>query len=224
LNVQLIDTESGAHMWAERFDVDLGSSADARNELTGRLVCILSAKLTEDVNRRIETVPPQDWTPYDLVMQGRALASRPFSAANRYDAMSCFEQALDRAPGAAGARIGMAGVGNILDRWSQSSEHDEARAEQLLIEILRDDDDSPEAHTYMGMLRRVQGRLSDARIELEIAIGLAPNNVGAIGQFGIVLAHLGQPEATIPQIERCLRLAPHDRNTPGNHAFLGFAS
>jgi adenylate cyclase len=38
LNVQLIDTESGAHIWAERFDVDLGSSADARNELTGRLV------------------------------------------------------------------------------------------------------------------------------------------------------------------------------------------
>jgi adenylate cyclase len=169
--------------------------------------CIPSAKLTEDVNRRIETVPPQDWTPYDLVMQGRALASRPFSGANRYDAMSCFEQALDRAPGAVVARNWMAGVliSNILDRWSQSSEHDEARAEQLLIEILRDDDDSPEAHTYMGMLRRVQGRLSDARIELEIAIGLAPNNVGAIGQFGIVLAHLGQPEATIPQIERCLR-------------------
>ena len=73
----------------------------------------------------------------------------------------------------------------------------------------------------MGMLRRVQGRLSDSRIELEIAIALAPNNIHAIGQLGITLTFLGHPEAAVPLIERCLRLAPHDRNTAVNQAILG---
>jgi tetratricopeptide (TPR) repeat protein len=70
-------------------------------------------------------------------------------------------------------------------------------------------------------LRRVQGRLTDARIELEMAVALAPNNVQAIGQLGITLTFLGQPEIAIPLIQRCLRLAPHDRNTPALEAILG---
>ena len=96
-----------------------------------------------------------------------------------------------------------------------------ARAEQLLTEILRDDADNADAHAHMGTLRRAQGRLSDARIELEIAVGLAPNNIHAIGHLGITLTFLGNPEAAVPLIERCLRLAPHDRNTPVNQAVLG---
>src|SRR6202040_1463904 len=62
---------------------------------------------------------------------------------------------------------------------------------------------------------------SDSRVELEIAMGLAPNSIQAMGQLGITLTFLGQPEAAIFQIERCLRLAPHDRSTPVNQAFLG---
>lgn len=73
----------------------------------------------------------------------------------------------------------------------------------------------------MGALRRVQGRLTDARIELEMAVALAPSNVHAIGQLGITLTFLGEPSAAVPLILRCLRLAPHDRNTPALEAILG---
>ena len=73
----------------------------------------------------------------------------------------------------------------------------------------------------MGTLRRAQGRLIDPRIELEIAVGLAPNNIHAIGHLGITLTFLGHPEAAVPLIERCLRLAPNDRNTPVNQGVLG---
>ena len=72
VNVQLVGTETGAHIWAERFHVGLGDIADAYDEITGRLVCTLSVKLIEDVNSRIEAIDPQDWTPDDLVMRGRS--------------------------------------------------------------------------------------------------------------------------------------------------------
>ena len=95
------------------------------------------------------------------------------------------------------------------------------RAEQLLTEILRDDAGNADARAHMGTLRRAQGRLIDSRIELEIAVGLAPNNIHAIGHLGITLTFLGHPEAAVPLIERCLRLAPNDRNTPVNQGVLG---
>jgi adenylate cyclase len=223
VNVQLISTETGAHIWAERFHVDFGNTEDAHNEITGRLVRVLSVKLIEDVKNRIEVIHPQYWSPDDLVMRGRGLLTRPMSVAIRGEAMRCFEQALDREPSSVAAKIGIAGVlvSNVLDGWSQAPEQDKARSLQFLTEIIRDDAGNAEAHAYMGMLCRVQGHLSDSRIELEIAMGLAPNNIQAIGQLGITLAFLGQPEAAIPQIERCLRLAPHDRTTPTNQAILG---
>jgi tetratricopeptide (TPR) repeat protein len=63
--------------------------------------------------------------------------------------------------------------------------------------------------------------LADSKIELEIAIALAPNNVIGSAQLGATLMFLGQPEAAIPHIEKSIRLAPHDRGTPVSHSFLG---
>jgi adenylate cyclase len=223
VNTQLVSTETGAHIWAERFHVDLGNTVDAHEEITGRLVRTFSVKLIEDVNSRIEATDPQGWTPDDLVMRGRGLLSRPHYAANRHEALKHFEQAFESDPSSVGAKYGIANVlmSNVLDGWSLAPEQDKLRAEQLLTEILRDDADNADARAHMGTLRRAQGRLIDSRIELEIAVGLAPNNIHAIGHLGITLTFLGHPEAAVPLIERCLRLAPHDRNTPVNQAVLG---
>ena len=221
VNVQLIDTGSGALIWAERFDVDPGGTL--RDDITGRLVRVCYVKLTDDVNRRIESVPPQDWTPYDLVMRGRAFAGRPLSKANRQEAMICFEQALDGDPDSVDARIGIAFVliANIADGWSQTAAQDIARAEQLLLDVLHIDGDIFYAHVWMGVLRRLQGRLDESLIELETALALAPNYPVTMGQLGVTLAFLGQPDAAIPHIERSLLLAPHDAATPLSYSFLG---
>jgi adenylate cyclase len=223
VNMQLTDVETGAQVWSERFDIDLGSTADAGNEIVGRLVCVLSVKLTEDVNRRIEALPPQVWTPYDLVVRGRAFAFRPLLAANRDDAMRCLEQALDGDPDSIEARLGIASVliNNAADGWSQSAGQDLARAEQLLLGVLNIDCNISWARTAMGLLRRLQGRLDESQIELETALGMAPNNPFTICQLGVTMAFLGHPKSAIPLIERSLRLAPHDPVTPFSHYVLG---
>jgi tetratricopeptide (TPR) repeat protein len=112
-------------------------------------------------------------------------------------------------------------IGNLVDGGSICVEQDEARAEQLLFDILRIDANIPEVHTYMGMLRRFQGRLDDSKAELEIAVGLVRNNILATSQLGLTLIHLGQPDAALPLLEWCLRLAPHDPTTPAHSCHLG---
>jgi tetratricopeptide (TPR) repeat protein len=175
------------------------------------------------VNRRIEAVPLRDWTFSDHVIHGHALAFRPLDQEMRRDVQRCFEQALSMAPASIDAKIGTAGslLINVQEGWTQSAMQDMTRAETLLVDVLGNQSDNAEGRTYLGMLRRLQGRLADARIELEIAVGLRPNNPFALGQLGITLAWLGQPAEAISLIERCLRLAPHDLITPLNLARLG---
>ena len=73
----------------------------------------------------------------------------------------------------------------------------------------------------MGLLRRLQDRLTKSRIEWETAIALDPNNVAVVRQLGYTLMHLGDPEAAIPIIERGIRLSPYDAGTPGAYQVLG---
>ena len=54
VNVQLIDTGSGAHIWADRFNLDRADLGEAQDEITGRLARTLNLELVADVSRRLE--------------------------------------------------------------------------------------------------------------------------------------------------------------------------
>jgi Tfp pilus assembly protein PilF len=71
--------------------------------------------------------------------------------------------------------------------FSISREQDKARADQSLREALERKMNDSMSHFAMGMLRRVQNRLNESRIELESAIALDPNNARALQQLGLTL-------------------------------------
>jgi adenylate cyclase len=73
----------------------------------------------------------------------------------------------------------------------------------------------------MGLLRRMQGALTEAQIELERAIELDRNHALAAYQLGLVLAFRGQPEVAIPYVEKAIRLSPHEPNLGVILAVLG---
>jgi len=145
------------------------------------------------------------------------------AAGRSLDAISYFEQALAADPASISARLGLASAlaMDIVDWGGPAAEHDEARLEQLLLDTLRINVNIASAHFLMGILRRVQGRLNDARIELEIAIELIQNYSYAIAELGVTFLLSGDPKAAIPLIERSLRLAPHDFSTPLYRSTLG---
>jgi adenylate cyclase len=223
VNVQLIDAESGAHLWAERFDGDFITLAEAQDAITGRLAQSLDLKLVEVVDRQIgqESAPNPD--ALDLVMRGRAWLNRPRSATTRMEAQRAFERALELDPESVDASIGLAtaSLSNVLDGWSTSAKQDEERAGQLLRRALERDTNRPRAHLAMGLLYRLQNRLVEARIEFETAIALDRNFADAYRHLGITLMHLGEPDAAIPFIDKAIRLNPRDPNVAGHYWALG---
>src|SRR6266446_3347150 len=80
---------------------------------------------------------------------------------------------------------------------------------------------SSKLSSAMGIVRRMQVRLSESKMEFETAIALDRNNARAIFQLGQTMMWLGQPEAGIPLLERAIRLNPHDPTLASHYAALG---
>ena len=133
------------------------------------------------------------------------------------------ERALEIDPRSVDARIGIPTI--LLSRcalgWSSSQKQDLARAEQLLVEALERDINRSSAHHAMGIVRRNQVRLSEAKIEFETAIALDRNNAKAFFNLGQTMMWLGEPEAGIPSLEKAIRLNPHDQTLASHYATLG---
>jgi TolB-like protein/class 3 adenylate cyclase/Tfp pilus assembly protein PilF len=232
INVQLIDAESGAHIWADRFDTARADLAKAQDEIVGRLAQSLQRQIVEAATRRMELAKPVNPDASDYVMRGWAWFNRPRNTAALLEAQRAFERALEIDPQSVEAKTGLAmvvsefvvnGRSHVVDGVNIPPEQDMARAEQLLLEAIDRDRDNPRALWAMGRLRRVQGHFSEAKIELEKAIALNRNDSTANLQLGITLTLMGQPEAAIPHIETAIRLNPQSQNVSFYYYWLGHA-
>jgi TolB-like protein/class 3 adenylate cyclase len=223
INVQLIDAQSGAHVWADRFELDRAHVWQAQDEITGRLARSLDLELVKDVSRRIEREGAVNPAAFDLVLRGRAALSKSASSTAWEAGLRYFEQALQIDSQLVDAKVGIANalVNTVVDGWSTSVEEDLARAEQLLLEALEIGSDNALAHLELGRIRRVQNRLFESKIEFETTVALDRNSVFGLRHLGQALMCLGYPKAGIPYIEKALRLSPRDPNVASIYWALG---
>ena len=106
VNVQLIDTESGNHLWAERFDNPLADLFDMQDEIAARLANALNAHLVAAEARRAEQAPNPD--SMDLYFQGMAWFNKGMTPDNVAQARRFFDRALTADPYNVEALIGSA--------------------------------------------------------------------------------------------------------------------
>jgi TolB-like protein/class 3 adenylate cyclase/Flp pilus assembly protein TadD len=228
VNVQLIDSEGGAHVWADRFETDRRNLAAAEREITGRLAQTLNLELVRDIGRRIEQEQTSDPDARDLVMRGWSWYHRPHSAAATAEAQSAFEQALAIEPRLVDAQVGLARVlmvrlvGNFESRSLSTVEKDSHRVERLLLEAIESDPNHSTARATMGQLRRVQNRLAEARIEFETAIALGANDHFVHSQYAWTLLLLGESQAAAEEGKEAVRVSPRDPTLWGAYLVLGW--
>ncbi|WP_247541539.1 adenylate/guanylate cyclase domain-containing protein, partial [Bradyrhizobium sp. 168] len=79
VNAQLIDTETGAHLWAERFDKPRADIFDMQDEITTRLARTVGVELVAAEGRRAERERPNNMDAGDLAMRGWAILNQPLS-------------------------------------------------------------------------------------------------------------------------------------------------
>jgi TolB-like protein len=111
VNVQLIDAETGNHLWAERFDKPLTDLFDMQDEIVARLAGALNAHLIAAEARRAEQAPNPD--SMDLYFQGSASLNKGWTPDNLAQARSFYDRALTADPGNVDALVGSASADTV---------------------------------------------------------------------------------------------------------------
>ena len=216
INVQLVDAETGAQLWAERFDRDVGDLFALQNEITARVARALQSQLAIAEAAR----PTTHRDALDYILRGRAEVTKPISRETYQAAIHDFETALLLDPNSPDAQAWLAGALSVraLDELSDTPKEDLHRAEELDARALAAAPNSALAHYVRGQLLRAQGRCSEAIPEYETAISLDRSRAPAYAHVGWCKFLSGSMDSAIPYLEQAIHLSPHE---PGIAAWYG---
>jgi TolB-like protein len=208
VNAQLIDAETDAHLWAERFDGDAADLFSLQDEITHRIAVALDLELVDAAAAR----PIERPDTRDYILRGRAARLKPPSRESRAEAVALFEQALalDQQSVVAQCWLAVALTARVLDIMAGTAEADIARAEGLAERAVAAAPRSALAHFATGQVLRAQHRYHDAILEYETVIALNRNWANAYSHLGWCRFMTGSLEALIPAQEQAIRLSPRD--------------
>ncbi len=220
VNVQLIDAESGSHLWAERFDKPLADLFDMQDEIVAHLANQLGTQLISAEARRAErALHPESM---DLYFQGVACVNRGSTPEYLRQARGFFERALLLDPGNIAALVGTAQVdaGVTTNFLTDDPGTRFAAAEAALTKALSLAPKNAEAHLLLGRVQNFTNRAAEGIAECERALALDPNLAAAHAQIGLAKLIIGRGEETEAHVNEALRLSPRDTNA---YSWLGIA-
>jgi TolB-like protein/Tfp pilus assembly protein PilF len=207
VNAQLIDAETDAHLWAERFDRNTGDLFPLQNEITSRIAVALNIELLGAEASRPTGHPDA----LDYILRGRAANLKPPSREKYSEEISLFECALALDPRSVEAQseLARALIARVVDFMTDTPAADIARGERLVQQALAASPRSAAAHYAKGQVLRAQRRYAEAITEYETALAFNRNWVMALGALGWSKLQAGLLDEVIPVLERAIDLSPH---------------
>jgi TolB-like protein/Flp pilus assembly protein TadD len=208
VTAQLINAETDAHLWAERFDRNTGDLLVVQNEITSQIANALGVEL---INREAAR-PTEHPDALDYILRGRASFSKPPSRDNYAEMVGLFEHALALDPQSVEAQGWLAVVLAIRvgTGMTESTATDLARAEALIDQAMRGSPRSGSLHLAKGHVLRAQRRCDEAIAEFETALEWNRNSVLALDGLAMCKLYIGSIEQVISLDERAIRLSPRD--------------
>ena len=224
ISAQLIDAQTGNHVWADRYDRELADIFDLQDEMTATIVGAIEPELGSAERARAKRKPPDNLDAWDRYQRGLWHFWR-YTRENVDEAERLFQSAIDLDPGFGPAYAGIAYLLNfhVIYGWTDTPDQtlDRAlRAGQLAVST---DDKDPFAHFALGRVQTLQGDFETALAELEKAIDLNPNLALAYYGLGFALTWSGRAREALPQFHKAIRQSPHDPALWTFETMAGFA-
>ncbi len=208
---QLIDAQTGGHVWSDRYDRDLKDVFALQDEITTKVVAALRVKLTEGeqarhwrersgkINREtFEKTVQARWYLYQVTEDGNVTARK------------LLEEVIALEPQWAFAYPTLAGVHSFdaIFGWSKDPRESFRKAYDMAQKAISLDESLDSAHFVLGLVYTYLGRFDEAVAEGERAVELNPNGADALACLGIVLNMAGRPQESVPALHRAMRLNP----------------
>jgi TolB-like protein len=224
-NAQLVDAESGAHLWAERFDKQRTNLLDMQDEVTTRLAHEIHIELITAESRRAAREHPDQLDSVDHTLHGWAAWYRHRSLEAARQARRFFEAALRLDRYNVDALLGFADTHmSEVNMYASDDRAGQIRAaEAAATKALALAPDNANAHVTYGTVLYAMCAPEHALREFKLAIGLDANLAIAHAYLGLMKFFLGRAGETRAHVEEAIRLSPRDPLLFRWHFFIGLA-
>jgi TolB-like protein/class 3 adenylate cyclase/Flp pilus assembly protein TadD len=223
VNVQLIDTETGKHLWAERFDKPIADLFEMQDEIVSRLANALDTELVVAEAQRAEHLLSPDAV--DFYFQGRACLNRAQTPQSLMETRGFFERALALDAKNVEALVGLSIVDTIIGYAVMSGDRKVhlSAAETALAKALAMSPNHALAHATLGAVQIVTDRVLQGIAECQRALELDHNLAAAHALIGHAKHHLGRSAETEAHVNDAVRLSPRDAFLPWWINWVGFS-
>jgi len=213
VTAQLVDAETGNHIWAERYDRDLVDIFTVQDEITEAVTIAVAPAIRNAELQRAARKPTESLDAWAAYQRGLWHFFK-LTPEDNILAQGFFQQAIDVDPTFAGGYRGLAmAYGQaVTDFRARTPIEAHSSAESLARRAIALDPADAEAHsTLAGVKLYARGDYEGALAEAQRALALSPNLASAHGTLAQTLIFSGQPEEGLVALERSIRLDPHNR-------------
>jgi len=222
VGAQLVDADTSAHLWADRFDADRADLLHMQDEIVTRLARALEIELAAVEAARISRTSPASPDAEDMALRGEAI----FLAYGVYrdEAEAGFdlcERALEIDPDNVRALSILAEkfATRVSSMQSVDSEADIRRADELASRALAIDPNSYHARQARARVLLAQKRPEETILAAERSLSLNPGFIPAYRNLCVATIYLGDPQRTIEYADKAMRLSPIDPYLAFFHLF-----
>lgn len=209
---QLVDTSTGMHLWADRFDGEIEDVFDLQDQVTANVVGAIAPRLEQAEIDRAKRKPTESLDAYDHYLRGMA-GLHQWTREDNKEALSHFYRAIELDPNFASA-YGMAArcySQRKTSGWTTDPAQEIAETMRLARQATELGREEAVALSAAGFLPAyVAGDVDEGAVLIDRALVLNPNLAWAWYFNGWIKLYLGVPEAAIAHSTRAMRLSPHD--------------
>jgi len=210
ITAQLLDTENGNNIWAERYDRRLTEIFELQDEVTKKIVNALAVRLSTAEKEKLGHSSTNNIAAYDEFLRGQQYSTQRTKEGNEL-ARDAYRQAIEYDPTYARAYGALAVVltNDFRNDWTELTlEEARARALELAQKAVALDRSSPQAYWALGFTYLFRKQLDEAAEAAKQAVALSPNYADGYGLLAFINNFQGHAEDAIRYIKKAMDLNP----------------
>lgn len=204
---QLINTDTGDHVWAEKYDCNLNDLFDIQDELSRAIVSMVAGRVEMDALSSARKKTPTDMYAYECLLRG--LEHHRLGGVTKEDAeQACqwMNMAIEKDPEYGRAYAWRACALSGMDAWTGEDHWDQCLADcSRAVEL---DDREPDGHRILGVFALYAGDYDKAEFHFQRAVDLNPNSPWLWGRMGDLYVFLGDGKKALEYIMQAKSLDP----------------
>ena len=208
ITAQLIDAIQGQHIWAERYERDLGSVFALQDDITTKITAAIDVELVGGEGARFLHSSTSNTKARTLLLRARE-AGRQLTPQGNLAARQLLEEAIKLDPDYSAALVALSGTYTTTAQFGwESFIPAMQKASELAKKALALNSTSAAVFAQLGQIQYVQRNFDASNAQFEKALALEPNNAASTFQAARNNVYAGRSEVAIPQAKRAMRLNP----------------